>query len=414
MLAGAYICPGYFFKKTMIKKILKLIVAAQAIAFPVFSVNRANSTTEKEADTFKETNTLYEHAIVDSLFITNPKTKDIMEAIGGYEYAPLLIVSPVSDLTFEIRFEGTSKQINWQYNGLAIIAWGDESQFTKIENYIDTSNLKTYSITQDGKNMGLFFGDVKNIPQDYVNKNVIVHFKEPVFVRSISPGIENYVFNPKPVDKFALTYNGLLNGYAYNMIGGREDIDPALAYEYIKNRAQLITDSSDWWNGLTMFRVATFKNGTGTFDIVGIVSGPGNVGLFSNYNSPNHSKIKELASYQKKADGYEIYATHQRSIDGYYPCTIVDETAAKFVLTSGPDFSSFLDYAKSVGYPEGYAQGLTDGQNNPTFKSFIVSAFEACSAFFSLPVLGQNITVGTLIGSFIGLGALFLIIKLFR
>lgn len=391
------------------------MAVVQAIAFPVFSVNRASPTTEKEADTFKETNFLYQNAIVDSLFITNPKTKDIMEAIGGYEYAPLLSVSPVSDLTFEIRFEATSKQENWQYNGLAIIAWGDESQFTKIEKYIDTSNLKTYSVTQDGKDIGLFFGDVKNIPQEYVNKNVLVHFKEPVFVRALASGIENYVFNPKPVDKFALTYNGLLNGYAYNMVGGREDIDPAFAYEYIRKRAQLITDSTDWWNGLTMFRIATFKNGSEMFDIVGIVSGPGTVGLFSNYKSPNHSKIKELSSYQKKADGtFEIYATHQRSIDGYYTCTIVDETAAKFVLTSGPDFSAFLDYAKSVGYPEGYGQGFTDGQNNPTFKSFIVSAFDACSAFFNIPVLGSNITIGTLIGSFVGLGALFLIIKLFR
>ena len=397
------------------KNILKLIVVAQAIAFPVVSVNRANST-EKEADTFKETNILYQNAIVDSRFITNPKKKDIMEAIGGYEYAPLLVVSPVSDLTFNINFEATSKQENWQYNGLAIIAWGDESQFTKIEKYIDTSNLKTYSVTQDGKNKGLFFGDVKNnIPQNYVNKNVLVNFKEPVFVRDISQGMENYVFNPKPVDKFALTYNGLLNGYAYHMVGGRQDIDPALAYEYIKKRVQLITDSSDWWHGLTMFRVATFKNGTDTFDIVGIVSGPGNVGLYSSYKSPNHAKIKELSNYQKKSDGtYEITATHQRSIDGYYACTIVDETAAKYVLTSGPDFSAFLDYAKSVGFPEGYGQGLTDGQNNPTFKSFIVSAFDACSAFFNIPILGSNITIGTLIGSFVGLGALFLIIKLFR
>ena len=397
----------------MINKILKIIAVAQAVAFPVVSVNRANSTTEKEADTFKETNTLYEHAIVDSLFITYPKdTIDISEVSGNSE---LIIVSPVSDLTFNIIFWGGG--YHWAYNGLAIL--GNYSEFEKIEKYIDTSNLKSYSVgTEHGPtsgNRGIFFGDCKNIPQEYINKNALVNFKEPVFVRSVKPGIENYVFNPKPVDKFALTYNGLLNGYTYNMIGGREDIDPALAYEYIKKRAQLITDSSDWWNGLTMFRVATFQNGTGKFDIVGIVSGPGTVGLFANYNSPNHSKIKELSSYQKKSDGsYEILATHQRSIDGYYACTIVDETAAKFVLTSGTDFSSFLDYAKSVGYPEGYGQGFTDGQNNPTFKSFIVSAFDACSAFFNIPILGSNITIGTLIGSFVGLGALFLIIKLFR
>ena len=401
----------------MMKKIFKLIAVAQAVAFPAFSVNHASPTTEKEADTFKETNTLYEHAIVDSLFITDPKdTIDIVEVAGNQD---LIIVSPVSDLTFNIIFKGGISPSNWQYNGLAVIAFGNYSEFEKIAKYIDTSNLKSYSVGVDlgpgTGNRGIFFGDCKNVPQDYINKNVLVNFKEPVFVRRVAPGIENYVFNPKPVDKFALTYNGLLNGYAYNMIGGREDIDPALAYEYIKNHAKRITDSSDWWNGLTMFRVATFKNGTGTFDIVGIVSGPGNVGLFSNYNSPNHSKIKELSNYQKKSDGtYEITATHQLSINEYYTCTIVDETASGYVLTSGPDFSSFLDYAKSVGYPEGYAQGFTDGQNNPTFKSFIVSAFDACGAFFNIPILGSNITIGTLIGSFVGLGALFLIIKLFR
>ena len=399
----------------MIKKILKLIAVAQAVAFPVFSVNRANSPTEKEADTFKTTNTLYRNAVVDSIFITNPN--NIKDLTINYKPNVILSFSPVSDLSKMINFysyitAGTGVKYDF-YEGFAMFGWPGE-----IENnyapFVDLSNLSMFdSYPPSGR--GYAFGEVNNIPVEKRNKNCLVHFKEPVQVKYILPGLENFVFNPKPVDKFALTYNGLLNGYAYNMIGGREDIDPAQAYEYIKNHAKLISDTSDWWNGLTMFRVATFKNGSGMFDIVGIVSGPGNVGLFSNYNSPNHSKIKELSNYQKKSNGsYEITATHQLSINEYYACTIVDETAAKFVLTSGADFSSFLDYAKSVGYPEGYAQGFTDGQNNPTFKSFIVSAFEACSAFFSLPVLGENITVGTLIGSFIGLGALFLIIKLFR
>lgn len=403
----------------MIKKILKLIAAAQAVAFPAikYPVQKADNSETTLETTLQATNTLYENAVVDSLFITYPKdTKDIVEALGPVGYTNMIVLSPVSDLTFNLLFQASSTLGDWPYNGLAIIAYGNEDDFAKLETYIDTSNLKTYSVSSDGRaNRGIFFGDCKNVPQEYINKNVLVNFKEPVFVRRVAPGIEKYVFNPKPVDKFALTYNGLLNGYAYNMLGGRQDIDPALAYEYIKNHAQLITDSSDWWNGLTMFRVATFENGTDTFDIVGIVSGPGNVGLYSSYKSPNHAKIKGLANYQKKSDGtYEITATHQRSIDGYYTCTIVDETAAKYVLTSGPDFSAFLDYAKSIGYPEGYGQGLTDGQNNPTFKSFIVSAFDACSAFFNIPILGSNITIGTLIGSFIGLGALFLIIKLFR
>lgn len=389
----------------------------QAIAFPVVSVNRATNTTEQETDTFKETNTIFEHAIVDSLFITYPKdTKDIIEAVSGSgnEYAPLLSVSPVSDLTFNINFEATTNQVNVQYNGLAIMSWGNESKFTKIENYIDTSNLKTYSVTQNRENIGIFFGDCKHIPQEYINKNVLVHFKEPVFVRTVTPGIEKYVFNPKPVDKFAFTYNGLLNGYSYNMIGGREDIDPAKAYEYIKNHAQLITDDADWWKNMTILRVATFKNGSEAFDIVGSVDGYGDVGLMTNYHAKKHTQIKSLVHLSKEGDIYKIVSTHQLSINEYYACTIVDKTAASFVFTSGPDFSSFLDYAKEVGYPEGYAQGLTDGQNNPTFKSFVVSAFDACSSFFAIPVLGENITIGTLIGSFIGLGALFLIIRLFR
>ena len=411
MLAGANIRPGYFFKKTMIKKILKLIAVAQAVAFPVVSINRASSTTEKEADTFK-TNTLYQNAIVDSLFLTYPKdTKNIIETVG---YTDMIIVSPVSDLTFNINFSAGDTYDHWAYNGLAIIAYGPESSFAKIETYIDTSNLKTYSVTQDRTNNGLFFGDCKNIPQDYINKNVLVHFKEPVFVRLVAPGIEKYVFNPKPVDKFALTYNGLLNGYSYNMIGGRKDINPALAYEYIKNHAQLITDTNDWWKNMTIFRVATFKNGSEAFDIVGSVHEGGDVAILANYHAKKHIQVKSLAHLSKEGDFYKIVSIHQLSINEYYACTIVDEIAAKFVLTSGPDFSYFLDYAKSVGYPEGYAQGRTDGENNPTFKSFIVSAFEACSAFFALPVLGQNITVGTLIGSFVGLGALFLLIKLFR
>lgn len=391
------------------------MAVVQAIAFPVFSVNRASPNAGKEADTFKETNTLYENAIVDSIFITNPNNVKELNTRGTNL---VLTFSPVSDLSKRINFFSFVTLSNGEnysfYEGFAMYGWPGEIE-SNYEPFIDLSNLSMFSgyPTQSGR--GYAFGEVYDIPKEKRNKNCLVNFKEPVKVRFILPGLENFVFNPKPVDKFALTYNGLLNGYAYNMLGGRDDIDPAQAYEYIKKHAQLITDSSDWWNGLTMFRVATFKNGTETFDIVGIVSGPGNVGLYTNYKSPKHTKIKELSNYQKKSEGtYEITATHQRSIDGYYTCTIVDETAAKYVLTSGPDFSAFLDYAKSVGYPEGYGQGFIDGQNNPTFKSFIVSAFDACSAFFNIPILGSNITIGTLIGSFVGLGALFLIIKLFR
>lgn len=399
----------------MIKKILKLIAAAQAVAFPAikYPVQKADNSDTTLETTLKATNILYQNAVVDSLFITYPKnTLDVFNVCG---YEGLIQLSPVSNLDYYILFYCGKNVGDYFYNGLVCVAWGGNEEWTTLEKYLDTSNLKVYSLTGDGSNKSVCFGDCKSIPQEYINKNVLVNFKEPCLVRKLAPGIENYVFNPKPVDKFALTYNGLLNGYAYNMVGGRQDIDPASAYEYIKTHAQLITDSSDWWNGLTMFRVATFKNGTETFDIVGIVSGPGNVGLYTNYKSPKHTKIKELSNYQKLSNGtYEITATHQRSIDGYYTCTIVDETAAKYVLTSGPDFTAFLDYAKSVGYPEGYGQGLTDGQNNPTFKSFIVSAFDACSAFFNIPILGSNITIGTLIGSFVGLGALFLIIRLFR
>lgn len=395
----------------MIKKIFKLIAAAQAVAFPAVGVPVQKA--EEPDTTLEETNIVFQNSIVDSLYISNPKnTADIIQVVHFQE---ILSLSPVTDLSKKLYFSGSAEADGHAYNGLGILSYGSYSTFEKnVLTYVDTSNLITF-VVNGNRDYFILFGDIKNVPQEYINKNVLVKFKMPMKVNYIAPGLEKYFFNPKPVDKFALTFNGLLNGYSYNMIGGREDIDPSYAYEYIKNHAQLITDTNDWWNGLTMFRVATFKNGSETFDIVGIVSGPGDVGLFTNYQAPNHAKLKELVSYSKEADNsYTIFATHQISIEGYYACTIVDKTAASFVLTSGPDFSSFLDYAKEVGYPEGYAQGRTDGENNPTFKSFIVSAFEACSAFFSLPVLGQNITVGTLIGSFVGLGALFLLIKLFR
>ena len=400
------------FKKKNMKKFLKIIAVAQAGAFPAIETPVQKADTLE--NTLEATNILYQNSIVDSLFVTYPKnTIDIYKACG---YTALIQLSPVSNLELVFGFLCGKDYEDYPdnpYNGLAIIAYSGEAWDT-LNNYLDTSNLKYFSLVGDD-NRGIFFGDCKMCPQNYINQNVIINFKEPVLVRVVAPGIEKYVFSPKPVDKYALTYNSLLNGYSYNMLGGREDIDPAFAYEYIKNHAQKITDPQDWWAGFTMFRVATFKNGSETFDIVGIVSGPGDVGLFTNYKAGNTAHLKELVDYQKEADNsYSIFATHQISIGGYYACTIVDETASRFVLTSGADFSSFLDYAKSVGYPEGYAQGVTDGQNNPTFKSFIVSAFEACSAFFSLPVLGQNITVGTLIGSFIGLGALFLLIRLFR
>ena len=397
----------------MMKKIFKLIAVAQAVAFPSISVQAQKA--EATETTLKETNIVFNNSIVDSLYISNPKnTTDIFQVIKNQE---LIRLSPVTDLSKNIYFRCGAEPENPAYNGLAIIEYGPHSNFLdNVLSYVDASNLITYSLTGDNNNMCILFGDIKNVPYNKVNKNVIVKFKQPMKVNYIAPGLEKYVFNPKPVDQFALSYNGLLNGYAYNLLGGREDIDKTRFREYIKNHVSLQTEG--FWKGEATFTIATFKNGTEEFEIVGWVAdypNSTNVSIATNYKAKSISGIKLLCGYIFNDSGEVISeATNSTNIDKYYTCTIVDETAAKYVLTGGPDFSYFLDYTKEIGFPYGYAKGYTDGQNNPTFKSFIVSAFEACSAFFALPVLGQNITIGTLIGSFVGLGALFLIIKLFR
>lgn len=396
----------------MIKKILKILALAQAVALPagLTKVQRAN-----ELEPTQATNILYDHAIVDSVYISYPRKTDELISQPGWGYYDLLRLIPVNNKNIEINFiVKTIENQEFAYKGMCL--YGDNLDFeANIKSWIDpSSNLKEYK--PDSEHTGYFFGDVQSVPEQARNKNVLVKFREPMFVYHICPGAENFIFNSTPVDKFALTYNGLLNGYSYNLLGGREDIDKKRFREYIKNHVSLQTEG--FWKSKATFTIATFKNGTEEFEIVGWVAdypNSTNVSIATNYKAKSIYGIKLLCGYIFNDSGEVISeATNSTNIDKYYTCTIVDETAAKYVLTGGPDFSYFLDYTKEIGFPYGYAKGYTDGQGNPTFKSFIVSAFEACGSFFALPILGQNITIGTLIGSFVGLGALFLLIKLFR
>ena len=237
--------------------------------------------------------------------------------------------------------------------------------------------------------------------------NIPVYFKRPLKATGIVTNTKKYLATTSPAQSFAGSYDGFIPAFYYTSISGNKSF-----FDSITSLSSLPTGKA-WQSG----DVSGYGIKINNFIIQ-------NYYVVADILESEKEYVVNLLAYAKSDDG-------QKSVD------IIIQPRLGFVnLQSGiteaktynfpqpvPTLETTLGYYNIIrssgayGLTESiknYEEGYKDGQGNPTFKSFIVSAFEACAAFFSLPVLGEHITIGALIGAFVGLGALFLLIRLFR
>lgn len=249
-----------------------------------------------------------------------------------------------------------------------------------------------------------------NKPQDKFyfisTPNIPIYFKIPLKAGGIFSQTKKYLATTSPAQSFAGGYDGFIPSFSYTSISGNEDY-----ISKINSLTGLITGHV-WQSG----NVASLNIEEKGFILQ-------NYYVSASVEESEQLYIVYLYAYAKSKDGqktvdliikelgYVDLSDNTKRVGSYYfpaPVSTLETKLGYYSIIRSGGAYGLTDSVKN------YEEGYKDGQNNPTFKTFIVSAFEACSAFFSLPVLGKNITIGTLIGSFVGLGALFLIIKLFR
>lgn len=243
------------------------------------------------------------------------------------------------------------------------------------------------------------------------NNNCIVHFTEPLIVAEVKPTLENYKISCIGVaEAFAKTYDGILPGQTYNRISDSGNTPANILKIYNNNKNSL----PSWHIQTGDLSNTGFEPADGWFAQDAIIRG--------NYSSSSdiyhteinyHCKNKDgrLLDVDKEITNYDFKTNSVTGNGGYY---FTEMGGLPIVSVDKSDYYNFIRSTGAIIPVQSYDRGYKDGQNNPTFKSFIVSSFDACKGFFDLPVLGEHITIGTLIGSFVGLGALFLLIKLFR
>lgn len=236
--------------------------------------------------------------------------------------------------------------------------------------------------------------------------NFCLYLKKPLQASDISERTNLYLSYTSPAQTFAAGYDGFIPSYYYTSISGNKGF-----LDSITSVSSLI-EGKLWTSG-------NVKNLLIEDD-----------GFIIQYYYVYASVDKERRVYDVWLRAFAESKDGQKVVDINISELVyvnLNENRRVFKSYDFPDpvptleaKSGYYNIIRSSGAYgltdsiKNYEEGYKDGQGNPTFKSFIVSAFEACSSFFSLPVLGEHITIGTLIGSFVGLGALFLIIKLFR
>lgn len=236
--------------------------------------------------------------------------------------------------------------------------------------------------------------------------NIPIYFKKPLGATGIGTNTKKYLATTSPAQSFAGGYDGFIPSFSYTSISGNKPY-----FTNITSLSSLIIGKL-WQSG----NVASLNIEEKGFILQ-------NYYVSASVEEAEQLYIVYLYAYAKSKDGqktvdliikelgYVDLSDNTKRVGSYY------FPAPVSTLETTPGYYSIIRSGGAYGITESmptYQEGYKDGQGNPTFKTFIVTAFEACSAFFSLPVLGKNITIGTLIGSFVGLGALFLIIKLFR
>lgn len=356
----------------MINKILKIIAVAQAIALPNINIKKAN-----ESNTFKG------YEIFEGQYCSEILVGDISHAYieeGDY------ILGRFTDPANEEKYFLFS--INIDENRTVEKAY---VQFGEDKDLIDWER----------SGLSVPHGGAYVFEKSYF----CLYFSKPLKATNISPRTRQYLSYTSPAGVYAAGYDGFIPSFYYTSISGNKSFD-----KHTSISSLLIGDL--WKSGDVSslkiekdnfiiqyyYVVASIKYETQIYDVWLRAHAKGKDG--GNTTEFNMRNLVHVNLMMKDATF--------SSYDFPYPVSTLETT---------PGYYNIIRSSGAYGLTESvmnYQEGYKDGQNNPTFKSFIVSAFEACSAFFSLPVLGENITIGTLIGSFIGLGALFLIIKLFR
>lgn len=356
----------------MIKKILKILAVAQTIALSNIPIKKANN------------NNLYKgYEILEGQYCSEILVGDIFHAyIGKGDYILGQFTDTVGGnkyfiFTIHITEKGTVTKSSVEFGA------------------------DKYLI--DWERSGLRYPDAGQSEYVFDTSYFCLYFTKPLKATNISSSTKQYLSYTSPAREFASGYDGFIPSFYYTSISGNKSF-----FDSIDSVSSLV--SGDLWKSGDVSSLNIEKDGfiIQYYYVYASVPGPKiyNV-LLRAYakskdgNDSTEFNIKQLAYMDPSYRTFESYRFP-------YPVSTLETKPGYYdIIRSG---GAYVITDSVMTYQEGYK----DGQGNPTFKSFIVSAFEACSAFFSLPVLGEHITIGTLIGSFVGLGALFLLIKLFR
>lgn len=353
----------------MINKILKIIAVASAVAFPAVKVQKANEPLKGYQ--------IYGGQYVSEILIGDI-SHDYIGRDGSWDLG-------------NFTDPDTNKHIE-----IAIVINGGIVEKSYIE--------EAWSGLVDWEKSGLTYDNSWRyiIPKT----NFCLYLKKPLQASDISERTPLYLSYTSPAREFAAGYDGFIPSFYYTSISGNEDY-----ISKINSLTGLLTGKV--WQSGNVASLGIEKQGFIIQDYYVFASVLESEQLYTVYLSAN-AKSKDgqkSVVFNISALGYIDLSDNTKRVGSYnfpQPVSTLETRSGYYNLIRSGGAYGLTDSVKN------YEEGYKDGQGNPTFKSFIVSAFEACSSFFSLPVLGEHITIGTLIGSFVGLGALFLIIKLFR
>lgn len=361
----------------MINKILGIIAVASAVAFPAVKVQKANEPLKGYQ--------IYEGQFVSEILIGDI-SHDYIGQDGYWVLGTFMDMDTNEDFSIVIHTNGIAPNSYIEFNNksFSLINW-EKSDLYYDPSYEEYPGIWEYSLTKT---------------------NFCLYLKKPLKVTSTSYQTNKYLAYTSPAREFAAGYDGFIPSYYYTSISGNKSF-----LDSITSVSSLI-EGKLWTSGdvsplnikkdeLIFQYYYVYASTTESMQMY-------DVWLRAYAKSEDGKKsedinIKELAFVDLNLNDrrYESYSFP-------YPVSTLETKLGYYNIIHSSGAYGLTDSIYT------YQEGYKDGQGNPTFKSFIVSAFEACSSFFSLPILGEHITIGTLIGSFVGLGALFLIIKLFR
>ena len=355
----------------MIKNIIKIIAVASAVAFPAVHVQKAN------------------------------------EPLKGYQIYEGQYVSEI--LVGDIMHDYIGKEGCWE---LVRLTDTETKKWVNVVNCITSAGIVEKALVDgyvtdlvDIEKSGLKYNtDEKRFL--ITKNNSVVYLKKPLKASAVTQKTEKYLSYTSPAQTFAAGYDGLIPSFYYTSISGNKSF-----FESITSVSSLV-EGKLWQSGDVSplnikkddlifqyyYVVASVMEAQQMYDV-----------WLRAYAKSEDGKKSEDVNIKELA--FLDLNLNDRIVESYtfpYPVSTLETKSGYYNIIHSSGAYGITESIKN------YEEGYKDGQGNPTFKSFIVSAFESCAAFFSLPVLGEHITIGTLIGSFVGLGALFLLIKLFR